>query len=1518
MKGYFVALFAYNRVYQYKISELIQSSVDGYVSTHLVPGEHPIYLPLEIYEGGCGLKNRSSNFSMLCNGAVLPEDGRMLGHGDCLVYQSDKMKYSVLVLSYDELSIEHRAYALTEKMVLIGRAENADICIDINNAVSRQTAVIRQDEMGNRYLECLSGKTGVYVNGTRVQSHLLCPGDEIYIMGTMMVYYKDQLILPASVKTRLRPLERLQMLPACPQEAPEHYVRTPRIFTSLETGKINIDPPVPPHRNKPLPFVLSIGPSLTMAAAMLVSLGVAVGNAMSGGSTGTLVTSAAMALSMLLGALLWPTLMRRYNKKQDQERETYRVARYTAYLEEREDLIRKKYDRNIHILNENIMPSPDVLRGIAENHDHRLWERTPKDPDFLTVRLGLGTQKFSVDIEAPQKGFALDEDPLMDQAVALGEKYATVHNVPVTLSLRDKKVVGVIGDVEEVFRVLVANLATLYAPDEVKLVLVYGDADYQTTNWVNELPHVWSNDRKRRFVATNREEASALFTDLEEQISRGDAGLNKEDPRSPSYVVLVLNEKLVEDVPFRRHMVNARNTVGLSTVFFGRHFHNIPKECNVIIQKNANSCGMYVKNENDNRFVDYFPDSVTDEDLHRIMVSLNRIPLKMERSVSSVPDRVNFLDMYRVGNVEALKILNHWHTNTSEKSLAAPVGIKAGGEVFDLDLHEKFHGCHGLVAGTTGSGKSEFLQSYILSMMIRYSPNEVGFVLVDFKGGDMARPFLKSPHLAATISNLSGNTLHRALISLQAEVCSRQNIFNEAAQLLGADKIDINSYHKYFKEKKLTTPLPHLIIVIDEFAQLKSQHPEFLSKLIDIAQVGRSLGIHLILATQRPSGVVDPQIWSNSKFKVCLKVLDKQDSMDMINHPEAARIKQPGRAYVQVGYDEIFEQIQSGYSGADYVEQSSYINEESICVNMVSWPAEPIRTAKRSTGESKTGHTQLEETMSRIVALGMAENLKVKKLWLPPLPAQVLLEKECGISTVFDPAAWDQGGFAPVPCGMVDDVERQRQYPYAVDFINQGHLTIYGASGTGKTTLIQTLLFALSMRHSPEQLHTFVLDFGGNGLRNVAMMPHCAGYVANDNEQETENILRTIQNIITQRQALFAEHHCANYLSYLETSGDTLPMVLLILDNYAVFRERTHRCEDMLVQIAASARACGVYLILTGNSKGAIFYKVTEHIPNRIVLNMNDSGASRDILNLPIPVQPESLRGRALMVQNKKVLEVQLAVPFDAEDEAARRLKIQACYTQMAAVAQKVCYDRPEVVAPMETAFTPMFASQLTTEQMEQLPALTDGVAALCFGTDITTGERKGITVEAGKRVFVGTRGERRLLPGLLPLWTPMLDHSIYAISRSTVDFGEKVREIENLDAFIEDLVTWDIARLKESILIIDDFCDFFDRISDEALDLFEKFLAEDQNLFILTVDPMERWQEYRDTGLFVRLIKAQSGAVVGGKIEDEVANCVCTELSEVSRKFRGRELSDTQITVYEGRQLSYINLSATLFSQMK
>ena len=212
-----------------------------------------------------------------------------------------------------------------------------------------------------------------------------------------------------------------------------------------------------------------------------------------------------------------------------------------------------------------------------------------------------------------------------------------------------------------------------------------------------------------------------------------------------------------------------------------------------------------------------------------------------------------------------------------------------------LDLHDKAHGPHGLVAGTTGSGKSELLQTYILSMAALYHPYEVGFVIIDFKGGGMANQFKDLPHMMGRITNIDGKEINRSLRSIKAELNKRQRLFAEA----GVNHID--NYIIKVRKGEVKIPLPHLILIVDEFAELKAEQPDFMKELISAARIGRSLGVHLILATQKPSGQVDEQIWSNSRFKLCLKVQSPQDSNEVLKSPLAAEIKEPGRAYLQVG-----------------------------------------------------------------------------------------------------------------------------------------------------------------------------------------------------------------------------------------------------------------------------------------------------------------------------------------------------------------------------------------------------------------------------------------------------------------------------------------------------------------------------------------------------------------------------------------------------------------------------------------
>lgn len=317
--------------------------------------------------------------------------------------------------------------------------------------------------------------------------------------------------------------------------------------------------------------------------------------------------------------------------------------------------------------------------------------------------------------------------------------------------------------------------------------------------------------------------------------------------------------------------------------------------------------------------------------------------------------------------------------------------------IYQTCLHEREEGHHGLIAGMTGSGKSEFIITYILSMAINFHPDEVQFVLIDYKGGGLVGAFesqdkkMVLPHLAGTITNLETADINRALSSIESELKRRQKLFNEAREKLGEGTIDIYKYQKYYREGLLDKAVSHLFIISDEFAELKSQQPEFMDQLISTARIGRSLGVHLILATQKPSGVVNDQIWSNSRFKVCLKVQDANDSNEVIKRPDAAMIKEVGRFYLQVGYDELFAQGQAAWAGAPYVPLDKVYHQKDDSIEFIDETGKSIKSIDTPKVNIKVEGEQLPSIVKYLSALAKKNSITVKQLWLPKLASSILL-----------------------------------------------------------------------------------------------------------------------------------------------------------------------------------------------------------------------------------------------------------------------------------------------------------------------------------------------------------------------------------------------------------------------------------------------------------------------------------------------------------------------------------------------
>lgn len=622
-------------------------------------------------------------------------------------------------------------------------------------------------------------------------------------------------------------------------------------------------------------------------------------------------------------------------------------------------------------------------------------------------------------------------------------------------------------------------------------------------------------------------------------------------------------------------------------------------------------------------------------------------------------------------------------------------------------------------------------------------------------------------------------------------------------------------------------PLPHLIIIIDEFAQLKTQQPEFLAQLINVAQVGRSLGIHLILATQKPSGIVDPQIMSNSRFRVCLKVAEKQDSIDLIGRPDSAMIKNPGRLYLQVGYDEIYECVQSGYSGADYIPTKTYMPDEEITVQMTDNTANPIHSAKIELSSDKSDKTQLEAIVAEIVSLGEKKGVAAKPLWLDTLPEKIALSA----------LERDKKGLCSATIGLVDYVRTQEQKSLTIDFAKTGHIGLYGASGTGKTTFLQTMVYSMvcDYGYTPEELNLYVIDFGGRSLGYLSELPHTGGIAFADDEDKLSELVSTLHDIINERKCLFAKSKCETFSAYREGKKDLLPAILVLIDNYASFRDKYMDISDSLIDIISYGKKWGVYFVITGSTRNSIYYKVTEHISSYFTLKMNDPSNYQDIHNVRPPVMPEDISGRGITVVNNEIVEFQTAIAVDGENETERITGICQRYSKLAADWQgntpirigcsANCSDKPDEEASYYSSTLRSTQPESVSDDSRNLVLATSKSGALLYGISLSNDYRVCICADNLEKL-------KRFYKVALSSMVQYSDRQIVFIDgnngtfRDVVDEYPICRYINNateLDSFINELKPQLNARLEKKdgrhqqmFLVFSEFNAFFDMITDE------------------------------------------------------------------------------------------------------
>lgn len=1165
-----------------------------------------------------------------------------------------------------------------------------------------------------------SSSNGTYVNGERVEKRCRLSGGEIIDLFAARIVFG--ITFCAVIKQKEQSLETSPKLIPFSGEGNDwgHAVaenrffhRSPRKLKAPQMSVVAIEHPPVRQVVEKKPLFMVIGPSFTMMIPMVLGSMLAVYSyKSSGSSTGIMMyTGIITACSSALIGVIWALINMRYTNKSILENEKRRTESYLGYIEKQRNRI---YALKEELRQSMIQMYPDTKQCLQYSVQAKeLWTRNREHEDFLTERIGLGAGDISNYIEIPKERFEVVEDELNQKPYQLKKEEAILPGIPKTIDLSKEGIVGIVGTKEatlNIARILITQIAANNCYTDVRLAFVYDENKTDEWKRYGMLPHVWSASYRVRYMASDPIEAEEVFLLLEEQLKEREVQAWEQKEKFEIPVILFVSDvSLLEGASIQRYISSDASRYHFTIVILADSYEKLPNQCSYVIEDTETFQGVHLLKTDTYDPVQF--DEAKESETEEFVKELAVIRVNEEEEMGELPECLTFFEMYGIHTLEELKAAERWKTHRTEQSLKAVIGQKAGCKDCILDVHEKYHGPHGLIAGTTGSGKSETLQTYILSLAVNYSPDDVGFFIIDYKGGGMANLFEGLPHMIGAISNLSGNEIHRAMVSIKSENRRRQTVFN----LAGVN--NINSYTKLVRSGEAELPVPHLFIVVDEFAELKREHPEFMKELISVAQVGRSLGVHLILATQKPAGTVDENIWSNSKFKLCLRVQDKQDSKEMLHKEDAAFITKTGRGYLQVGNDELYELFQSGWSGAEYIKDSQVRQDSEAAILTMTGGILLKKPKQKKEKETAQVITQLDAVRDALVKIAKAEGYdRDYSLWIPPIKNPLFLD-EIGEAR----KEQDKDFRLNVIVGMYDDPQNQKQQPVIVDFAAQGHLAVFGTISSGKSTFMQTLAGALIRKYTAKELNLYMIDFSNKALKCFENAPQTGGVVCEDEPDRLKKLFYMLNKKIAERKK---QLEGISYSAYIRSKGKNMPAILVLLDNYNGFREKTDDCyEADMIKLAHDGMAYGIFLAITANNMGSngLPNRLADSIPTTLALVMNDRYQYSEVLRTGrIDITPdEQLKGRGLVKVEDSILEFQTALVENETDEMERMLKIRATCERL-----KAAWNAPLAVPIPMIPKNPVWSE---FEDLEEVRAMSDTTDLLPFAYDEKSAEIYGV-----------------------------------------------------------------------------------------------------------------------------------------------------------------------------------------------
>lgn len=999
----------------------------------------------------------------------------------------------------------------------------------------------------------------------------------------------------------------------------------------------------PPVLSETVPDTSAVWTYLPMA---LMSVSMMLMFLRPGGSNGVFIYLAMGVMALSAGAMLLGQLMRRSSERKQRlrgERRDY--LRYLAQIRKRVRATIVEQQRALAWRH----PDPASLRSLARTS--RLWERRPADEDFGEVRLAVGEQQLALTLQPVSTRPVEDLEPLCAHALRrFIRAYSTIPDQPLGLYLRSSARILLrpeetaaagpaepasaggrapapgTGDdaVRALVRAALGQLAVFHAPEELWLAVCASDERRADWEWVKWLPHALHPHEEDGAGQVRR--ITADLTELDDLLGAEFAERPGFDPdarpgRDEPYTVIVLDGVTVpEGHRWEGHGYRNAVVLDVSGALRWRPGRNTLR---LTVGDRQVSLVRTDRSRKERSVPLGRPDRLGvlgAESLARLLTA-RRISLATDIAQPLDTD-VELTTLLGIPDLYRHDPRAHFARHTGAARLRVPVAVGVDGRPVELDIKESAQGGmgpHGMLIGATGSGKSELLRTLVLGLALTNSSETLNFVLVDFKGGATFLGLEELPHTSAVITNLADEValVERMQDALHGELMRRQELLRAAGNYTSALE-----YERARAAGADLTPLPSLFVVVDEFSELLSAHREFMDLFVMIGRLGRSLGVHLLLASQRLDEGRMHQLESHLSYRIGLRTFSAMESRGVLGVPDAYQLPaQPGSGYLKSGV-EALTRFRAAYSSGTYRRRTGAVAQARVANQVVPWTSswvvprtlEPVPAPEPDTKDDGDEETLLAVALDRLRDSGPAAH----QVWLPPLdepsPLDALLpglapDAERGLTAT----GWPGTGKLRVPVGLVDKPFEQRRDPLVVDLSGAGgHVAIAGGSQSGKSTLARTLISALALTHTPAEIQFFCLDFGGGGLSQLAGLPHVGGVAARLNPERVHRAVAEVMTLLARREQFFVDHTLDSMQSYRrrraagEFPDEPFGDVFMVIDGWSTVRQDYDDLIPKFNELAARGLNYGIHLLITTTRWVELSAQVRDQAATRLELRMGD------------------------------------------------------------------------------------------------------------------------------------------------------------------------------------------------------------------------------------------------------------------------------------------------------------------------